>query len=97
MLSFKNVSKSFGSIVAVEDVSFDVAEGEFVFITGPSGAGKTTLLRMILRDLKPDTGEILIDDTDITKLKSKEIPKMRQKIGTVFQDFKVRGGASIEL
>lgn len=89
MLSFKNVSKTFGSIVALEDVSFEVEDGEFIFITGPSGAGKTTLLRMILRELKPDEGEILIDDTDITKIKSKEIPKMRQKIGTVFQDFKV--------
>lgn len=89
MLSFKGVTKKFGDIVAVEDVTFDVDEGEFVFITGPSGAGKTTLLRMILREFKPDEGEIVIDGTDITKLKSKEVPKMRQHIGTVFQDFKV--------
>lgn len=89
MLKFRNVTKKFGKIIAVQDVSFDVEEGEFVFVTGPSGAGKTTLLRMILREFKPDKGEIVIDGTDITELKSKEVPKLRQNIGTVFQDFKV--------
>ena len=89
MLRFKNVTKKFGDITAVEDVTFDVEEGEFLFITGPSGAGKTTLLRMILREIRPDEGEIIMDGTDITKLKSKEVPKMRQNIGTVFQDFKI--------
>ena len=89
MLSVKNLTKSFGKIIALEDVSFDVGEGEFVFITGPSGSGKTTLIRLILRELLPDTGEILLEDLDITKLKGSEVPKLRQKIGVVFQDFKV--------
>lgn len=89
MLEFRNVSKSFGSIEALNDVSFKVNEGEFVFITGPSGAGKTTLLRMILREVVPDGGEIVLEDTDITKLKKKDIPKLRQQIGVIFQDFKV--------
>jgi cell division transport system ATP-binding protein len=89
MLQVKNVSKVFGKIKALEDVSFDVKPGEFVFITGESGAGKTTLLRLILREMVPDTGKILLEDKDITKLKGKDIPKLRQKIGTVFQDFKV--------
>ena len=89
MLQVKKVSKSFGKIKALEDISFDVQPGEFVFITGESGAGKTTLLRLVLREMVPDAGEILLEDKDITKLKGKEIPKLRQKIGTVFQDFKV--------
>lgn len=89
MLKVQNVSKKFGNIVALEDISFDIEPGEFVFLTGHSGAGKTTLLRLILRELQPDTGEIYLDDLDITKLKNKEVPSIRQQIGTVFQDFKI--------
>lgn len=89
MLKVKNISKSFGNITALSDISFDVEPGEFVFLTGPSGAGKTTLLRLILRQYKPDSGEILLDDADITKIKSREVPKLRQQIGVVFQDFKI--------
>lgn len=89
MLQVKKVSKSFGKIKALEDVSFKIKPGDFVFITGESGAGKTTLLKLILRELLPDLGEIYFQGKDITKLKSKEIPKLRQQIGVVFQDFKV--------
>lgn len=89
MLKVQNVSKSFGPIVALEDINFEIEPGEFVFLTGHSGAGKTTLLRLILRELLPDTGEIYLDEQDITRLKKKEVPILRQQIGTVFQDFKV--------
>lgn len=89
MLKVNNVSKSFGSIVALEDISFDIDPGEFVFLTGPSGSGKTTLLRLILRELLPDTGEIYLEDQDITQLRLREVPALRQQIGTVFQDFKI--------
>lgn len=89
MLKIKNLSKSFGDIKALDDISFDIEDGEFVFITGPSGAGKTTLLRLILRELLPDSGEIYFDDKNIIDLKSKEIPQFRQQIGVVFQDYKI--------
>lgn len=89
MLKVQNVSKSFGTIVALEDISFDLEPGEFAFLTGPSGAGKTTLLRLILRELLPDTGEIYLEDQDITRLRPREVPLLRQQIGTVFQDFKI--------
>lgn len=89
MLKVNKVTKTFGKITALEEVSFEVEKGEFVFITGVSGAGKTTLIRLILRDLLPDSGEIFFDDLDITKLPQKKVPKLRQKIGVVFQDFKV--------
>lgn len=89
MLRLKNVTKTFGDIAALEDVSFDVGAGEFVFICGSTGSGKTTLLRLILRDLLPDSGEIILFGEDITKLPQKQIPGFRQKIGVVFQDFKV--------
>jgi cell division transport system ATP-binding protein len=89
MLVLKNVSKSFGDVLALSEISLNIDEGEFVFLSGPSGAGKTTLLRLILRELLPDSGEILLDDRDITKLSEKEIPGLRRQIGVVFQDFKV--------
>lgn len=89
MLSFKNVQKSFGDIVALEDINLDIDKGEFVFITGPSGAGKTTILRLILRELLPDEGEIILAGEDITHLPKKHVPNLRQQIGTIFQDYKV--------
>lgn len=89
MIKFEKVSKSFGSIVALSDISFEVKEGEFIFLVGPSGAGKTTILKMILREYLPDSGKVFFDKDDITKLQNKEVPLLRQKIGIVFQDYKV--------
>ncbi len=89
MLKFVNVTKTFGDIKAVEGVSFEVTGGEFVFITGPSGSGKSTIIKLILRQIIPDSGEIFFEEQDTGKLKFKEIPKMRQKMGVVFQDFKM--------
>ena len=89
MIRLKNVTKKFGDITALSDVSFEVSSGEFVFITGPSGAGKTTILKLILREILPDSGKITFDGIEVTEALEKEIPKLRQKIGVVFQDFKV--------
>ena len=89
MISLKDITKTFGEIVALKDVSFSVDKGEFVFLVGPSGSGKTTLLRLILRDLIPDKGQVIFEGKDIVKLPRKEIPFLRRKIGVVFQDFKV--------
>jgi len=89
MVTFKNVFKSFGEIKALSDVSFEIKKGEFVFLTGPSGSGKTTLLKLILREYLPDSGEILLEGNSITDLKNSQVPVLRQKIGTVFQDLKI--------
>lgn len=89
MLEIKNVTKKFGTITALKNMSFSVEKGEFVFISGASGAGKTTLLRLILRELTPDAGEIKFDQVNIVELPAKEIPGLRQKIGFIFQDYKV--------
>jgi len=89
MIKLKNVTKKFGDITALSDVSFEVDKGEFVFITGPSGAGKTTILKLILREVLPDNGKVIFDGVDVTEASKKEIPQIRQKIGVVFQDFKV--------
>lgn len=89
IIHFKNVTKRFGSVVAVDNVSFEIKKGEFVFLTGPSGAGKSTILKLILGEIVPDSGEVLVDGHNIATMKQGDIPSYRQKIGTVFQDFKV--------
>lgn len=89
MVKFDNVSKKFGSIIALDDVSFEIKKGEFVFVTGPSGAGKTTILRLLLRELRPDKGKVLIENKDIGTLDSSQVPFYRRKIGVVFQDFRL--------
>jgi cell division transport system ATP-binding protein len=89
MLTFKNVSKSFGEVKALKNISFEVKKGDFVFLTGPSGAGKTTLLKLITREYFPDSGEIIFDGANTSNLEEKNIPLLRQRIGVVFQDMKV--------
>lgn len=89
MIEFRNVSKKFGSNVALDDVTIHIKKGDFVFLVGPSGAGKTTFIRLILKELDPDKGQILLSGKDITKLRKRKIPEVRQKIGMVFQDFRL--------
>jgi cell division transport system ATP-binding protein len=89
MLEFKSVTKKFGEIEALSDVSFDIDDKEFVFITGPSGAGKTTLLRLIIRQYLPTSGNIFFDNVEINKIKKREVPLLRQQIGSVFQDYRL--------
>jgi cell division transport system ATP-binding protein len=88
-IHFEKVSKRFGSLIALNEVSFDVGKNEFVFITGPSGSGKTTILKLILGEIFANSGKVAIDGQDVKTLGPKEMPYFRQKIGVVFQDFKV--------
>lgn len=89
LISFKKVTKRYGETVALDDLSFDIKKGEFVFITGHSGAGKTTILKLILGEIVPSKGEVVVDGVNVSALTEKELPFYRQKIGTIFQDFKV--------
>ncbi len=90
ILRVEKVSKIYEPhIKALEDVSFSVEKGEFLFITGPSGAGKSTLLKLIFREERPTTGEIFFENRPVSKLSRQEIPFLRRKIGVVFQDFKL--------
>jgi cell division transport system ATP-binding protein len=90
MIQFDHISKKYqGMGFALEDVSVNIEDGEFVFLIGPSGAGKTTILRLLLRDLLPSEGSIMIDGWDITKIPNKQVHLLRRKIGMVFQDFKL--------
>lgn len=89
MIHFNSVSKKFGSTLALDDVSLEIKQGEFVFIVGPSGAGKSTLLRILTRELLVSSGKIMVGNIDITKIKDRDVPQFRRKIGVVFQDFKL--------
>lgn len=89
MVKFNKVTKTYGEVTALKDVSFDVKDGEFVFLMGPSGAGKTTILKLILKEIFPDTGEIHVGGVDVSMIFQKDLPGFRQKVGCVFQDFKL--------
>lgn len=89
MIKIDNVTKKFGSITAVEDISFSLEKGEFVFLTGPSGAGKTTIIRLLLGEYLPTTGEIEINSEKLTKIPKRKLYLWRRKLGVVFQDYKL--------
>ena len=90
MIQFDHVSKEFGaSSKALSDITVEIKDGEFVFLIGTSGAGKSTFLRLILRDVLPTTGVVIVDDWDVTKLPQSKIHLLRRKVGMVFQDFKL--------
>jgi cell division transport system ATP-binding protein len=83
----KTYNKSMGS--ALDRISLHVEPKEFVIVVGQSGAGKTTLLRLLTREEKPTSGKIIVGGVDYDKLKDKDVPLLRRKIGVVFQDFKL--------
>lgn len=89
MIKLVKVSKSFGNVKALDAVDLEIATGEFIFITGPSGAGKTTLLKLIFGEVVPESGDVIIGGDNIVDFNQKEIQLLRQKIGVVFQDFKL--------
>ncbi|MDE6435406.1 MAG: cell division ATP-binding protein FtsE [Lachnospiraceae bacterium] len=74
---------------ALDNVTFRIKKGEFVFVVGSSGSGKTTLIKLLLKELKPTSGEILIENQPYSKMKRKNIPLLRRKIGVVFQNFRL--------
>lgn len=89
MIKLHRVSKSYGQTQALKDVSLEIANGEFVFLIGPSGAGKTTLLRLLIREILPTSGDIIVDSWRLGQLPSSKVYQLRRRIGTVFQDFKI--------
>lgn len=89
MIKLDNVTKTFGTGTALEDVTFHIDKGEFVFVVGPSGSGKTTLFRLLTREMTPTRGSIHIGEWDIVNLAKKHIPHLRKSIGVIFQDLKL--------
>jgi cell division transport system ATP-binding protein len=90
MIYFDKVSKVYkDDTVALDNVSFAVEPGQFVSIVGHSGAGKTTLLKMIMAEEKPSAGQVFFESTDIHSLPASQVPRLRRRIGNVFQDFRL--------
>ncbi|MBE7040977.1 MAG: cell division ATP-binding protein FtsE [Ruminococcaceae bacterium] len=91
MIIFNNVSKVYddNGAKALEDISFCIERGEFVFIVGPSGAGKSTLIKLLMHEETPTSGEVIINNVNVTGLKRKDIPYLRRNMGVVFQDFRL--------
>lgn len=90
MIKLDHVSKSYSTgAPALNDVSLSIERGEFVFIVGDSGSGKSTLIKLLLRELVPTEGTILVNGVNVGKLRHRQIPKFRRNIGVVFQDFRL--------
>lgn len=90
MIVFDKVTKKFPlGNVALNEVSFEIGDDDFIFLVGQSGAGKTSILKLILREQMPSAGTVIVDDLDIGNKKFHDITGLRRKIGMVFQDFKV--------
>lgn len=90
MITLEHVSKSYSTgAPALNDVSIKIEPGEFVFIVGDSGSGKSTLIKLLLRELLPTSGTIIVNGNNVGKLKHRQIPKFRRNIGVVFQDFRL--------
>ena len=90
MISLNRVSKVYKeTVTALDDVSLEIAKGEFVFVVGPSGSGKSTLIRLLLKEDEPSAGDIYVAGKHIGKLSPWKVPYLRRNLGTVFQDFKL--------
>src|SRR3989344_2185805 len=90
MIVLKDVSTIYDDgLMALSGVNLKVDHGEFVSLVGPSGAGKSTLLRLLTREIVPQRGEVILDSVDLATLSDSEVPVLRRKIGTVYQDFKL--------
>jgi cell division transport system ATP-binding protein len=94
---FDKVTKNYGPINVFKDLDLEINPGDFIFVTGPSGSGKSTLIKLILNQIKPSSGDVLVDGEALNHLKNKnEIDKIRRKIGVVFQDYQLINDLTIE-
>ena len=90
MIKLEHVSKSYSAgIPALNDVNLEIEDSEFVFIVGDSGSGKSTLIKLLLKELEPTEGTITVNGKELKKIKKKQVPRYRRKVGVVFQDFRL--------
>jgi len=95
-VAFQEVTKNFGVVTALKDITFHVDEGDFIFIVGPSGCGKSTLLKLIMGQLRPSSGQINIDGSDLSKTSKNTLDNIRRQIGVIFQDYQLLFDKTIE-
>lgn len=90
MIKLENVSKAYSAgIPALNDVSLSIEAGEFVFVVGDSGSGKSTLIKLLLKELEPTKGSIVINNQRLGNIRHRDVPRFRRNIGVVFQDFRL--------
>ncbi|WP_042471184.1 cell division ATP-binding protein FtsE [Bacillus ndiopicus] len=90
MIQMNNVIKKYpNGVVATNGITIDIRQGEFVYVVGPSGAGKSTFIKLMYREEKATSGDVIVNGINLTTLKQSRIPKMRRQLGIVFQDFKL--------
>jgi cell division transport system ATP-binding protein len=90
MITFETVTKVYEpDVTALRDVTFTIEKGEFVFVVGASGSGKSTIVRLLLKELEPTRGRIIVGGRDLTRLRRSKVPLLRRNVGCVFQDFKL--------
>src|SRR5690625_428750 len=90
MILMKDIHKKYeNGVTALQGVNVQIDQGEFVYIVGPSGAGKSTFVKLIYREEKATSGTIIINDTNLSELKEKDVPYLRRNVGVIFQDFKL--------
>jgi cell division transport system ATP-binding protein len=97
VIRFQHVSKTYpNGVTALRDVSFHIAKGQFVFLTGHSGAGKSSILSLILAEQRPTAGDVRVSGFPVGRLTSGQIPRLRRKLGVVFQDFRLLEYRTVE-
>ncbi len=89
MIRLYHVTKTYGEVDALRDVTLKIGKGEFCYVTGPSGAGKTTMLKMLYGAAQPTSGKLLVGGVDVSKLRASSLYSLRRNMGIVFQDFKL--------
>ena len=90
MIQMSNVIKKYpNGVVATNGISVNIKQGEFVYVVGPSGAGKSTFIKLMYREEKPTSGEVIVAGINLTTLKNSRVPYLRRQLGVVFQDFKL--------
>ncbi|WP_147534099.1 cell division ATP-binding protein FtsE [Bacillus marasmi] len=96
MIEMQDVYKKYpNGVTAVNGISVQIKQGEFVYVVGPSGAGKSTFIKMMYREEKPTKGDIMINGVNLSRIKNSKVPLLRRNIGVVFQDFKLLQGLTV--
>lgn len=95
MIKLKNLTKTYGTNYALNDVDLHIKVGEFVFLVGSSGAGKSTLMRLVYREELPTEGQVIVGGVDVSRIPHSKVPHLRRCMGIIFQDYKLLPGQSV--